>query len=1213
MGLTGASATARASVLAMVVACGMGLSLTAMGQVDPQMTTKASPARSDANIKSEPNADFGPGLPFFDARLDGDGQVLARVTDVLAGSRSDQQLKARAADLARLRGIVDGVMVDDDAMMGTARFVRSTWRFLTPAKQQAEKWTPTSVTKEFIGTYPGLMEAGASEIDRARVERDFVTDHNQVRHLTFQQQIRGADLFEAEVRANVMPTGELINIQDTMLPRPEGDFVTPPIAFDAPSAIRIAAANVGVSIAGQPVATTDAEPGTLRQQWASIPELRDDEKVVTTLVYFALDRKTIHPAWHVIVPVKGAGHTYDVHVDATDGSVLRRHDWLVWETTQPVTMRVFPSDGIAPGTPGNPTNTAFQFPVLTSQSLTFSPADVSAFSPNGWINDGNMETTGNNVDAYLDADATANSPDLPRPNGGALRVFNLTFDPTLAPNANQTQKDATVVELFYRSNWYHDKLMALGFNEAARNFQLTNFSGLGVAGDYVRAEAQDGSGTNNANFGTSGSDGSTARCQMYIFTGPTPDRDGSYEGDIVYHELTHGTSIRLHGGLSGTQPGGMGEGWSDFVALCLLAEPTDNPDATYPMGGYTTYQLGSATYTTNYYFGIRRFPYSTDLGKAPQTYADIDTTQINFLATIPRSTVIGNTANEVHNIGEVWCEMLNEGRAALWHTYGFAGNQRMLQIVIDGMKLSVANPTLIQARDAILAANLADNSGADTDALWQAFAKRGLGYSATSPVSSTTTGVVEAYDGPNFATFTYPDGLPTQLSPSAAATFRVNIVGTALTITPGTQQMFVSIAGGAYAPVALTPAGTNMYTATIPAQTCFASVNYYFSTGTSLGNRTNPSNAPTGRYAAVTYTGSTTVASDGFETDQGWTVGTGAGDTATTGLWIRATPVSTTAQAGAAHGGTLCWVTGNAAAGAAVGTNDVDGGFTTLLSPVFNLSGSSDATVSYWRWYYNSGSTNTGRIDVSVNNGTTWVRAETLGPGNTAETVGGWRQASWTFSSLGLTPSAQVKLRFVAEDLTATIVEAALDDFRIDTFSCVSATSGACCVPAGTCSVAAGSGACAGTYQGDGTSCTPNPCVAATYTVSVLRTGTGFGTVTSTPGTIICPSTCDGVFAHGTAVSFTATPNSGSRFVGWSGACSGSGACAQTVTGPLSISAEFRCNADFNTSGALTVQDIFDFLAAWFAGTPSADFNNSGGLTVQDIFDFLSAWFAGCA
>ena len=54
------------------------------------------------------------------------------------------------------------------------------------------------------------------------------------------------------------------------------------------------------------------------------------------------------------------------------------------------------------------------------------------------------------------------------------------------------------------------------------------------------------------------------------------------------------------------------------------------------------------------------------------------------------------------------------------------------------------------------------------------------------------------------------------------------------------------------------------------------------------------------------------------------------------------------------------------------------------------------------------------------------------------------------------------------------------------------------------------------------------------------------------------------------------------------------------------------CPGDFNLDNTVAVQDIFDFLAAWFAGQPSANFNGVGGLTVQDIFDFLGAWFAPC-
>jgi hypothetical protein len=65
-------------------------------------------------------------------------------------------------------------------------------------------------------------------------------------------------------------------------------------------------------------------------------------------------------------------------------------------------------------------------------------------------------------------------------------------------------------------------------------------------------------------------------------------------------------------------------------------------------------------------------------------------------------------------------------------------------------------------------------------------------------------------------------------------------------------------------------------------------------------------------------------------------------------------------------------------------------------------------------------------------------------------------------------------------------------------------------------------------------------------------------------------------------------------------------------SGVFAYKLETGCGADANGDGALSVQDIFDFLGAWFAGQPSADFNGTGGLSVQDIFDFLGAWFAGC-
>ena len=73
--------------------------------------------------------------------------------------------------------------------------------------------------------------------------------------------------------------------------------------------------------------------------------------------------------------------------------------------------------------------------------------------------------------------------------------------------------------------------------------------------------------------------------------------------------------------------------------------------------------------------------------------------------------------------------------------------------------------------------------------------------------------------------------------------------------------------------------------------------------------------------------------------------------------------------------------------------------------------------------------------------------------------------------------------------------------------------------------------------------------------------------------------------------------------------CRVTGDCGDVLSSVVTLTS---CFADFNCSGATNVQDIFDFLAAWFAGNPNADFNGVGGINIQDIFDFLAAWFMGC-
>jgi hypothetical protein len=120
----------------------------------------------------------------------------------------------------------------------------------------------------------------------------------------------------------------------------------------------------------------------------------------------------------------------------------------------------------------------------------------------------------------------------------------------------------------------------------------------------------------------------------------------------------------------------------------------------------------------------------------------------------------------------------------------------------------------------------------------------------------------------------------------------------------------------------------------------------------------------------------TTVLSDGGETDTGWTLGA-PGDTATSGQWTRADPNGTIAQPENAFEATNCFFTGQGQPGAADGNADVDAGFTTLITPAMDFSGTPGAVISYARWYDNSSgatpNTDVFRVSISNNNGASWT------------------------------------------------------------------------------------------------------------------------------------------------------------------------------------------------------------------------------------------------
>ncbi|NIF07686.1 T9SS type A sorting domain-containing protein [Chryseobacterium sp. Tr-659] len=210
-------------------------------------------------------------------------------------------------------------------------------------------------------------------------------------------------------------------------------------------------------------------------------------------------------------------------------------------------------------------------------------------------------------------------------------------------------------------------------------------------------------------------------------------KDGSLDNGIVTHEYGHGISTRLTGTSVGclnytTDNEQMGEGWSDFFALMLTNRPGDNASVPRGMG---TFADGESTDGD----GIRPKKYSPDFMINNYTYGKTNGMKIND--TESSGTQI--TRANVHSIGFVWATMLWDLHWNYVDKYGYnsnvladtnSGSARVLQLVMDALKLQPCSPSFIQGRNAILAAEMATTNGADKCMIWKTFAKRGLGVNA---------------------------------------------------------------------------------------------------------------------------------------------------------------------------------------------------------------------------------------------------------------------------------------------------------------------------------------------------------------------------------------------------------------------------------------------------------------------------------------------------
>ncbi|CAG8954703.1 hypothetical protein HYFRA_00004626 [Hymenoscyphus fraxineus] len=587
--------------------------------------------------------------------------------------------------------------------------------------QYATSLNLTESTPELSIVEPTYTETATALVKKVAPNAEFrlasnYESGNGIGHVVFKQTLHGIDIDTADFNVNVKD-GQVFSFGNSFYtgalptenPLVKRDQVDPVTALQAAcSTLQIPV----VADAAQAVPEEETEhyvitgsSGALSDPKAKLIYVQDGESLALSwrletdigdnwLLSF-VDAKAPEKVFHVVDYVAEA--TYNVYpwgvIDPSKGSrVIETDPWdtrsseFTWQGTGSTTFNT---------TRGNNGN-----------------AQVNYEGDTAWIND------------YRPVQASANF-DYP--------YSTSTVDP-------RSYADASVTQIFYTSNVYHDLLYVMGFNEAAGNFEVNNNGQGGAGNDAVTLNSQDGSGTNNANFATP-ADGQVPRMRMYLWDAATPVRDSSFDAGVVIHEYTHGLSNRLTGGpansgcLSTTEAGGMGEGWSDFMAVAIHVKTTDTRATNTPMGDWVY----------NNPAGIRRYVYSTSMTTNPLVY----------------STANGSTL--VHFIGTIWATMLYELMWNLIEAHGINSDRQptyvngvpndgrflAMQLVVDGMKLQPCRPNFLSARDAILDADVALTGGANACSIWKAFAKRGLGANASrSSNANDNNSRVNSFDLP---------------------------------------------------------------------------------------------------------------------------------------------------------------------------------------------------------------------------------------------------------------------------------------------------------------------------------------------------------------------------------------------------------------------------------------------------------------------------------
>jgi hypothetical protein len=591
---------------------------------------------------------------------------------------------------------------------------------------------PEVVALNYLRNNASKFGLKAADFDQMQITDQYTSAAMGVTHVYFRQMYRGLPIENALANVNVNSDGSVLNADVMFVPNlstTQNQPIPNPV-FTAPAAYTKFAGESGLplSTAIVPIAIS----GKLNQQQTFSSGGLGSDPIDAELRYVAT-KDGMQLAWSFDVKYLQDAHWYYASVNAMDGSTLKSIDMVSSFGTYNV----------------------YQLPVDNPQegnrSVAVNPDD-SVASPYGWHDTNGLpgpeftDTRGNNVFVQEDRDGDTYANTVPvalgaRPDGGPSLVFNYPVDLT---QPLLTNENAALTNYFYSINRNHDVYYHYGFDEAAGNFQSKNYTGLGQGNDQVIAFAEVPMSVNAAGpYFVPTPDGQSPVLVMTDNTGfatTTPPRDGAFDNTIIAHEYAHGLTERLTGGPSSMllrstlQGSSLSEGWSDFFSLMLNQDATDQANDAVPIGNWFMGLPATGP-------GIRNYPYSYDMTINPATIGIFN---------------LAANQTDFYLAGQAWASALWDMNWLLINKYGYdsniatgtGGNNLTLQLAIDGLKLQSAAPSLVEARDAILAADYRLTGGVNQKEIWTAFARRGLGYLASDGGSSSSQTITEDFSMP---------------------------------------------------------------------------------------------------------------------------------------------------------------------------------------------------------------------------------------------------------------------------------------------------------------------------------------------------------------------------------------------------------------------------------------------------------------------------------